>query len=264
MALQVIFAGPDDSDTCSGCDDAVNGSPYDPDEDYPIPGTLECMANCRHILQVDGEADDSSGDEQPADVAYVDGLGFSVALDAASAIGDEAAKPPSDGSDPDTADNTDQQQQGEEDPDTSWLNILDLSNRELSAIADELDTDSDVELANALLINGLTIDDAEGLKSGGIDADRRQRLETLMSAMDNTVQNSELIPGLLDATDVESLADVLKNDEEAFTLAETLADKGFDDSESDKAFALAEAMSDASGSQYTAQLSTDDNRWYVT
>lgn len=49
-----VFIGPDDSETCNGCADAVDGNPYDV-EDVPEPGEFECMSRCRHMIQIQGE-----------------------------------------------------------------------------------------------------------------------------------------------------------------------------------------------------------------
>ena len=53
----MFFVGPDDSSTCEGCEDAVNGNPYTID-DAPEPGDFECGSRCRHLLQLDGNAPD--------------------------------------------------------------------------------------------------------------------------------------------------------------------------------------------------------------
>lgn len=47
----VNFVGPDDTQTCEGCNHAVNGSPW-PIEEAPLPGEQECLGRCRHALQV--------------------------------------------------------------------------------------------------------------------------------------------------------------------------------------------------------------------
>ena len=52
-----VFAGPDDSETCDGCDEAVNGNPYTVDT-VPDPGSFECMNRCRHFVQLSEDAPD--------------------------------------------------------------------------------------------------------------------------------------------------------------------------------------------------------------
>ncbi|MGH7745400.1 MAG: hypothetical protein ACREQ5_11500 [Candidatus Dormibacteria bacterium] len=51
--------GPDDQATCNtpdgGCDGAVNHNPYTVD-DVPTPGDFDCGGNCRHLVQIDGDA----------------------------------------------------------------------------------------------------------------------------------------------------------------------------------------------------------------
>ncbi len=56
-ALTAMFIGPDDADTCDGCEDAVNGNPYTIDT-VPEPGSFECMNRCRHMVQLDESASD--------------------------------------------------------------------------------------------------------------------------------------------------------------------------------------------------------------
>lgn len=47
----VNFVGADDSATCQGCADAMEGNPYLIDE-APEPGSHECNGRCRHALQI--------------------------------------------------------------------------------------------------------------------------------------------------------------------------------------------------------------------
>ena len=58
-----VFIGPDDSATCDGCSEAVNGNPYDV-LDVPTPGEFECMSRCRHMVQIQGE-------DVPEDMAFM-------------------------------------------------------------------------------------------------------------------------------------------------------------------------------------------------
>lgn len=71
--VQAYFVGPDDSETCDGCDGAVAGNPYTP-EDVPEPGEFECGNNCRHMVQLDGEATD-----EEAPYTWTANLGFGEA-----------------------------------------------------------------------------------------------------------------------------------------------------------------------------------------
>jgi hypothetical protein len=63
-SVTALFAGPDDKNTCdeggpddSGCDGAVNGGPYT-FANVPLPGSFRCQVNCRHFVQLDGDAPD--------------------------------------------------------------------------------------------------------------------------------------------------------------------------------------------------------------
>lgn len=49
--LEVNFVGPDDSESCPGCMDAVANNPHKIN-DAPLPGEQECLGRCRHALQV--------------------------------------------------------------------------------------------------------------------------------------------------------------------------------------------------------------------
>jgi hypothetical protein len=69
---QFFFVGPDDSDTCDGCEDAVNDNPYDAD-DVPEPGEFECMTRCRHMIQVHGDAPEGT-----QEYSWSGSLGFRV------------------------------------------------------------------------------------------------------------------------------------------------------------------------------------------
>lgn len=55
--VEAVFAGADDSGTCEGCADAMDGNPYDL-ADCPEPGSFECMSRCRHIIQLTQEPPD--------------------------------------------------------------------------------------------------------------------------------------------------------------------------------------------------------------
>lgn len=61
-SVTALFAGPDDRETCdeggpddTGCDGAVNGGPYTL-ATVPLPGSFRCQTNCRHFIQLDGDA----------------------------------------------------------------------------------------------------------------------------------------------------------------------------------------------------------------
>lgn len=49
--LMVDFVGPADEHNCSGCENAVNNSPWLMEE-APIPGQQDCLGRCRHALQI--------------------------------------------------------------------------------------------------------------------------------------------------------------------------------------------------------------------
>ena len=49
--LMANFAGADDSSTCAGCQEAMDGNPY-PIDEVPEPGSHECNGRCRHAIQI--------------------------------------------------------------------------------------------------------------------------------------------------------------------------------------------------------------------
>lgn len=53
-STMVNFVGADDSGTCDGCGSAMDGNPW-PIDEAPQPGDQECMGNCRHALQIEGD-----------------------------------------------------------------------------------------------------------------------------------------------------------------------------------------------------------------
>lgn len=67
MALREVFIGPDDRETCPGCRDAMRGNPYALGK-APVPGTLGCGNNCRHMVQIQGEP--GPGEEMPPTTSW--------------------------------------------------------------------------------------------------------------------------------------------------------------------------------------------------
>lgn len=50
----VNFVGADDGNTCEGCGSAMDGNPW-PIDEAPQPGDQDCLGNCRHALQIEGD-----------------------------------------------------------------------------------------------------------------------------------------------------------------------------------------------------------------
>lgn len=238
MSVSVIFAGPDDKETCDGCDEAVNGSPYDLDEDYPVPGEQECMSNCRHILQLDSDIGDG-------DLSYSDSTGFAeaallgLAVDSAIDAGAEKVT----------------------------LNDVvlgaDVTAEEMATITDDLEALDDAELADALVSEGLTIDDAEELTDLTLDQERTDAVQMLMDNIESGVTTEEMVGSFIDSGDVENLTTAFNSTPEALDEGIRLGEEGFNDSASPDAFALAEALTNATDDTYVATLADDENRWYV-
>lgn len=53
--MQANFIGVEDEANCQGCADAIAGNPHSMDA-IPVPGEQECLSNCRHAIQIVGDA----------------------------------------------------------------------------------------------------------------------------------------------------------------------------------------------------------------
>lgn len=51
----VAFVGVDDDKVCEGCASGLQGNPWRM-ADVPIPGEQDCLGNCRHAIQIQGDA----------------------------------------------------------------------------------------------------------------------------------------------------------------------------------------------------------------
>ncbi len=50
----VAFVGVDDDKVCEGCRGGLDGNPWKMSE-VPVPGDQDCLGNCRHAIQVQGD-----------------------------------------------------------------------------------------------------------------------------------------------------------------------------------------------------------------
>lgn len=55
------FIGVEDRDNCESCSTAIAGNPY-PIDNVPIPGEQDCLTNCRHAIQIQGDESLSESD----------------------------------------------------------------------------------------------------------------------------------------------------------------------------------------------------------
>ena len=51
----VAFVGVDDDKVCEGCQAGLSGNPNWTMSDVPIPGEQDCLGNCRHAIQIQGD-----------------------------------------------------------------------------------------------------------------------------------------------------------------------------------------------------------------
>jgi len=243
QGVLLYFIGPDDSETCDGCSDAVNGNPYTPD-DAPEPGEFECMARCRHMLQADGAIPDdsptyewsgsigfgetSSTDEEP--LSAVD-----EAVNALQADIEFDAYMKTLASDMDTLDYS-----------TATLNQIDIKNLDEEQLANftSVMVDSGVSLEGLSTMMDLT--DVEFSILQGAFA----------SAFADITDDDLLF--LLGNGDVDSLQQMVKD--VGGDVVEALTDmgvEGFDDADAVQAETLAQVLNK------TAAIDDKDGRWYV-
>ena len=60
---EVNFVGVEDKDNCPGCLNGLSGNPWTM-ENVPVPGEQDCLTNCRHAIQVTGDAELTESDMQ--------------------------------------------------------------------------------------------------------------------------------------------------------------------------------------------------------
>jgi predicted kinase len=224
-AIMAYFIGPDDSETCDGCSDAVNGNPYTLG-DCPEPGEFECMSRCRHMVQLDGDAPDDL-----APFTWSANLGFED-IDFSKLDSDEApvAEVP------------------------AARTAAEIAELPLAALINADLTPS--ELADYIEANELTLDDLEGY----VDPADITTIDEAMDALASALPEQDLIDALADG-DVDEAIDHLNNNPDWFNFAVELGRGGLDDDVS--AFALADALTGSEGGlQFDVHLGPD-GKWYV-
>ena len=237
------FVGPDDSDTCDGCDEAVTGNPYTID-DVPMPGTFECMSNCRHMVQLDANA--------PSDIPTVtwsSSLGFveSATTDATTTAAETALR-------------ADEKTKFE-----AEVFFEDALGSDAAYwFVTHLDSEGNLystpkELAEKLRGNGLNLDDITPYLNPTTAAEVQQELADLSQGLDN----SRTIDASLVSGDYAALLDAISGNPDALAYAKQRASEGFDNDQGTAAMALAEALSTRTGIDWKARLVADTGRWSV-
>ena len=217
-----VFIGPDDSQSCDGCSEAVESNPYDV-EDVPEPGSFECMSRCRHMVQIQGDdiPDDMELMSWTGDFGFTDistdeqAVALAGALDSndvATTI-DLVDAAMIDGSLADIVDTSDTQALAQLMVDTG-IDIetlaaeADLTEEEIAALKAEIDG----------IIAGTTVDDM--IAAGDV--------EMLTKALEDGAKLDEAITigqdGLSDPQDAYTLRDALNSADEANTYVVTLED----------------------------------------
>jgi acylphosphatase len=258
-ALQALFVGADDSETCAGCEDAMDGNPYDVD-DCPEPGSFECMSRCRHMIQLVGGDEDDDEAEGPT-LRYVGSVGFEPNNTPFSAfpslVDEDVPEVP-------TPEGHEQMAKASAEPNLDdWeqnptalnellgINFADLSNDDIQTLAYKIiNTGLDPEdIVDGL---ALTPDEADKLTAAAEDAEG----ELVDDFGDMYI--AELLD---DGSDVR-IFDMMQNNHRIHDIILAMASAGFDDEHANQAITLASVINMfASGAvAYIGQ----DGRWYVT
>ena len=56
-----MFVGVQDEGNCAGCTEGISGNPWSIQE-IPVPGNQDCLSNCRHAIQLEGDDDLTESD----------------------------------------------------------------------------------------------------------------------------------------------------------------------------------------------------------
>jgi hypothetical protein len=261
VAALALFVGPDDSETCDGCEEAVNGNPYPVDE-VPEPGEFECMSRCRHMIQLVG--DDEEVDDGPT-MKYTASIGFEPDPDAEirtdenrfnfpPAVDDDLLTALQDGMTP---------TQGEEEtpaPSTDAEKIAAFIGADVAIIT----PDNATEIAGIICDSGLDPEDV--LASLNLSEEETALLTAACDAAQGKLvgdYSTWYVSELLDEDDADRLFDLAVGDyPQLKSMYATLAKQGFDDAYANQAITLAELISKwSSGAK--AYIG-EDGRWYVT
>lgn len=257
--MEAVFAGPDDSETCDGCSEAVAQGVVDIDE-VAEPGEFECQARCRHFVQLvsdnegqDGQTFDWNGSagftENPVQGEYdYTAQANSEVVDYTDTI---SSTPGYDSS-------IDTSNLGA-DPEVQLEDTLAQPADDLFGSIGELLGDDQLDalpaeiLAQVLFDYGLAPEDL-AIELGLTDAETASltvEYNDLMGANLNTDKAIELLStGRVE--ELQSLAQA----PEFLDVLQKLADAGFDDSEAEYAYTISEVIG---GTPYLA----DDGRWYL-
>lgn len=224
-----LFVGPDDSETCDGCDEAVNGNPYTID-DVPQPGEFECMSRCRHMVQLQGDA--------PADLAPFEWHG-------SIGFGELAVEP---------QEPTDLAQAVDERTAT-MLNSLGISSEDVTSFADFIAGGGFDDLATFLVQNDMGLDDVAGPLE--LDDEAAAALSAAMDKVLTTGIGEDELMYALQNGDIEFIQQALDADPvNTMDILNDISANGFDDANA----IIAETFAQALGK--TAYIA-EDGRWYV-
>ncbi len=241
MSVAYYFVGPDDSETCDGCDEAVNGNPYDA-ETVPEPGEFECGSRCRHMVQMQG---DDIPDDMPL-MQWDGDIGFTELTDdqwnelltqnGGAEVGADGSAPVSQASGAD---------------DTQKPNPF-----------ENLDSFDDADLiAEYVQQYGITVEELVIL---GIITEAVAAQVNKILGSEATGVAYEDLDVLLGYEDSGSIASLMQGTPDLFDEGVQLGITGLDDP--DQAYTLQDALNaaaDNNGDAATYTVVTKDNRWYV-
>ncbi len=236
IATEAYFIGPDDSETCDGCSDAVDNNPYTL-EDVPDPGSFECMSRCRHMVQLNGEAPDGT-----ETVDWSSNLGF-------TASGDAADTSERYGFDPEDSTAAARAE-------AAGLTLDDLTDDQLAVAGME-----PAEIAQYLKDNDLSLDDVDDVLSDDDAAAVRDEMDSIDYVPADEATQSDLAD-MLAAGASDSIDAYV--DENGTDDLKALAAEGFADADSAQAYYLADALMRVEpGEGWAPAYDPDTRRWTV-
>jgi hypothetical protein len=258
MALQAIFAGPDDSETCDGCEGAVNNNPYSVD-DCPEPGDFECMSKCRHMVQIIGD-NDGEVDAFTPTFDWTSSIGFTEnpvqgKYDYRPSLDDTPGYTPIDNTPGYTALGDDAAQVVDEEGDT----ILDQSAEDLFGtipdLLDEFTADNVDDLAEYLFETGLSVDDTA--LAMGLDDEEVANLRVAYAKLTTGEVGEDVAYAMLQNGNVEQLTQLAEENDAFKAMLQKIAAAGFDDAQAAYAYYLSDVLG---GTPYIG----NDGRWYLS
>ena len=253
------FIGPDDSETCNGCADAVANNPYTED-DVPEPGEFECMSRCRHMVQMQGDApDDMPSMEWNSELGFADSTDNTDSADVADARDYATISDTGSGDAPGTY--GDQSEAPAQINADGTITKTDANGDEQQVSSDNMD---DPEYVAELVLNeGISI--AELIDLGLITAAVAAEVSRIVGDQATPLTYDDVI-NILNGGDVDILANLLQNTPDMYDEAVQLGRDGLDDGQN--AYDLKDALNasadnNGDAASFDVYLNDVGDTWYV-